>query len=56
VKRWVKSIEENYAASGALNQMNTDELESFNVDGGQKPETPPHEAAPAAPSANKNAI
>ncbi len=33
VKRWVKSVEENYAANGSLASVLADELESFNVEG-----------------------
>jgi hypothetical protein len=45
VKRWVKSIEENYAADGSLSLLTSDELESYHVDGARKPESVTHDSA-----------
>jgi hypothetical protein len=49
VKRWVKSTEENYSSDGSLNNVVSDELESFHIEGAIQPEAPPA-ARPAAPS------
>ncbi len=60
VKRWVKSIEENYSSNDSLSQSMTTELESFDVGGGLKPEGAPHHATPVlpppAPPPAKNSI
>jgi hypothetical protein len=57
VKRWVKSIEENYNSGGDLNQSFSDELESYNVDGVKNSEAPPAKPVePSAAPAKKDAI
>ena len=60
VKRWVKSIEENYSANDTLSQSVTNELESYDLGGGAKPEGAPRNTAPAgpppAPGPGKNSI
>lgn len=60
VKRWVKSIEENYSANGSLGDSTADELEHFDVDDAAKPESAPQPSAPVLPppakAPDKNSI
>jgi hypothetical protein len=49
VKRWVKSIEENYSANDTLSQSVTNELENYDLGAGVKPESAPRNTAPPSP-------
>ncbi len=49
VKRWVKSIEENYSANDTLSQSVANELESYDLGGGGKPQNAPRPSVPVTP-------